>query len=504
MEALFTTTLGLSRLQFAVTTIFHMIWPTLTVGLSLILVIFEVMWIRTGDSDYYRHARFWTKLFVLNFAIGVATGLVMEFQFGTNWERFSKATGGFFGDILGFEGTLAFMLEAGFLGIMVFGWNRVPRGAHLLATVLVAFGASLSAFWILVANSWMQTPTGGYMLNGEFFLTDYLAAIWNPNAPLSTAHMWLACLITSAFVVAAISGLFILRKRNVEFFTKSFKVALVVALISTPLQGVVGDLQAKMLMEQQPEKVAAMEGHWETNPEGTGAGFALLAWPDPEAGGNAWEVQVPNLLSLMYHYSPTGQIQGLTDFPRENWPPVALTFYAFRIMVVIGIYLGIVALLTLIQWIRGKLARTEIVRRTLLLKLWIVGAPLAYLAVETGWITREVGRQPWIIYHMMRTDEAFSTLPAWTVGASLAAITVIYAILIVVFFIVLRRILRAGPDFDSEIPNMQRSPSERTASGGAAGSTQASAQANAQANAEARAQQQGRDTSADSGKGGDE
>jgi cytochrome d ubiquinol oxidase subunit I len=443
---------------------FHMIWPTLTVGLSLVLVIFEILWLTTDDEDYYRHARFWTRIFVLNFAIGVATGLVMEFQFGTNWERFSKATGGFFGDILGFEGTLAFMLEAGFLGIMVFGWKRVPRGAHLLATILVAFGASLSTFWILVANSWMQTPTGGYFEGGTFFVTDYLKAIWNPNAPLSTLHMWLACLETTAFVVGGISAWYMLRKRHTEFFAKSFRLALIMAIIVTPLQIVVGDLQAKMLEREQPEKVAAMEGHWETNPEGEGADFALLAWPSQEKARNTWELTVPDGLSLMYHFDRTSQITGLKEFPRENWPPVAITFFSFRTMVVIGIFLMLVMLLTVFFWIRRELKPPAIERHTGLLKLWLWSFPLAYIAVEAGWLTREVGRQPWVIYHYLRTEDAFSTLPAAAVGASLGAIVVVYAILLVVFFKMAIRIIRQGPDFESAVPDMQLP--HRTKSGG--------------------------------------
>jgi len=451
MGSLFST-LSLSRLQFALTTIFHMLWPTLTVGLSLFLVIFEVMWIVTKDDIYYRHARFWTKLFILNFAVGVATGLVMEFQFGTNWDRFSVATGGFFGDVLGFEGTLAFMLEAGFLGVMVFGWGKVPRAVHLVATILVAFGATLSTFWILVANSWMQTPAGGYFLNGSFVLTDYIKALFNPDAPLATTHMWIACIETSAFVLGGISAWFLLRRRNTDFFARSFKLAVIVAIIATPAQVFIGDLQGLLVYEHQPEKIAALESHWDTNKPGTGAPWNVVAWPDVANERNSFAVQIPYALSLLEKRSLTGEVKGLKEFAPENRPPILIPFYSFRIMVAIGFFLVFVMVGTVWIWIRKGLGPDEVGNHPRMLKFWLFSLPLGYIAVETGWLTREVGRQPWIIFHLLRTEDAFSLLPAGAVAASLSVIIVVYAVLLVVFFKSAKKILKQGPDMDSPVP----------------------------------------------------
>ncbi len=426
-----------------------MLWPTLTVGLSLFLVILEVLWLITKDDDYYRSIRFWTKLFILNFGVGVATGLVMEFQFGTNWSRFSIATGGFFGDILGFEGTIAFMLEAGFLGIMVFGWHKVPRGVHLASTILVAFGATLSAFWILVANSWMQTPNGGSFVNGKFVLTNYVAALFNEDMRFATPHMWIACVEASAFVIGGVSAWYILRNRHVALFSKSFRVALVLAIVTTPLQIFIGDSMGLSLEKTQPAKVAAMEAHWNTNPPGKGAPWAVVAWPDAKAQKNSFEILVPDALSYLITRTRTGQVQGLKAFPANDRPPVLIPFYAFRVMVAIGFFLALVMFLTAVQWIRRRLTTDLIGGNRRLLYAWLFSLPLGYLAVETGWLTREVGRQPWVIYHFMRTEDAFSPLPPAAVAFSLAVILIVYLLLLFMFLVASARIIRKGPPSDT-------------------------------------------------------
>ncbi len=444
--SLFSDTLLLSRLQFAMTTLYHMIWPTLTVGLSLMLVILEALWLRTGDPAWYRHLRFWSRLLLLNFSIGVATGLVMEFQFGTNWEPFTEATGGFFGNILGLEGTLAFMLEAGFLGIMMFGWRKVPRGLHMAATALVAFGASLSAFWILVANSWMQTPAGGHFEHGRFVVDNFLGALFNSDMITSTTHMWVACVETAAFVVGGISAWYILRGRNAEFFLKTLKVAVVLAVVMTPLQIYLGDAQGLHIFHTQPEKVAAIESHWKTNPPGTGAAFNILAWPDKNDERNSLEIQVPYLLSLLETRTLTGQVRGLSDFSPADRPPVVIPFYSFRIMVLIGFLLFALMVWTLVAWLRGGFALERIKANRVLLRAWLWSLPLGYIAVETGWLTREEGRQPWLIYRVLRTADAASPLPPWVVSVSLLALFVIYALLAVFFLVYAGRMLRKGPD----------------------------------------------------------
>ena len=452
---IFSSTLVLSRMQFGMTTLYHMIWPTLSVGLSLTLVILEALWLRTGNPDWYRHLRFWSKLLLLNFSVGVATGLVMEFQFGTNWEPFTVATGGFFGNILGLEGTLAFMLEAGFLGIMMFGWRKVPRGLHMASTVLVAFGASLSAFWILVANSWMQTPAGGHFENGRFVVDNFLGALFNSDMVTSTTHMWAACIETTAFVVGGISSWYLLRRRHGDFFLKTLKVAAVLALVMTPLQIYLGDAQGLHIGRTQPEKLAAMESHWKTNPPGTGAAFNILAWPDRGAERNAFEIQVPYLLSLLETRSPTGQVKGLSDFPPDQRPPVVVPFYSFRIMVLIGFLLFGLMIWTVVVWLRGGFAPERIQRNRALLVAWLSSLPLGYIAVETGWLAREEGRQPWLIYHVLRTADAVSSLPPWVVGVSLLALFVIYVLLTVFFLIYAARMLRKGPDFSLVPPGLK-------------------------------------------------
>jgi len=443
----------LSRLQFALTTMFHIIWTLLSIGLSIFLVAVEALWLKTGDDHYYHHARFWGRLFLLNVAMGVVSGVPLEFQFGTNWSRFAAATGGFFGHILGFEGAMAFMLEAAFLGIMLFGWKRVPAGVHFFSTCMVALGASLSAFWIMVANSWMQTPAGGVFQGGRFVLTNYLAAVFNPDMPWSVNHMWVAAVETSLFVVGGVSAWYLLKKRQVEFFLKSFKIVLIAAIFVAPLQIYLGDGSGRAVARYQPAKVAAMESLWHTNPPGTGAPWKLLAWPNPARQDNDWTfLEIPYGLSLLLTHSLTGQVRGLRDFPREDQPPVTLPFYAFRVMIAIGFALFFLMLWTLWAWRQGGLTPAGLPRQTWLLRAWVAAVPLGYLAVETGWITREVGRQPWIIYGLMRTEHAASPLPAATVATSLAIYAGIYTLLSLAFLVFARRILLKGPDLASAPP----------------------------------------------------
>jgi cytochrome bd ubiquinol oxidase subunit I len=391
-------TVTLARLQFAFTIMFHMLWPVLIIGISLYLVLVEAIWVRTGNPAYYAQTRFWSRLFLLFTAIGIATGFPMEFQFGMNWNLFSEAGGDFFGHILGYEGAMAFMLEASFLGIMFFGWKRVSRGMHLFATCMVALGATLSAFWILVANSWMQTPTGGHFANGKFVVTDYLKAVFTPDMVWSVPHMWFACLEISIFVIGGISAWQLLRKRNPDFYLKSFKIAAIVAIVVTPLQIFLGDGSGEADYKLQPEKLAAMEAHWNTNPPGEGAPWHILAWPDAEHEKNKWEISIPYALSILSARSLTGPVKGLRDFPKEDRPPIVIPFYAFRAMVAAGSLLFFIMLWTIWEWRKGNLAPVRIAGRKALLYSWIAGIPLSYIAMEAGWMVREVGRQPWIIY----------------------------------------------------------------------------------------------------------
>lgn len=437
----------LSRLQFAITALFHMLWPLTTVGISMLLVVFESLWMKTNDVDYYRHVRFWGKLFLLNFSVGVISGLPMEFEFGTNWSRFAIVAGEFFGNILGFEGAMAFMLEAGFLGIMLFGWKRVPRGIHLFATCMVALGASLSAFWILVANSWMQTPAGVHLENNRVVVDSYFKAIFNPSMPLSVLHMWFACMTTSLCVIGGISAWYILKSKNTEFFLKSFKLALVGVIFVVPMQIFLGDSSGQMVFATQPTKGAAIEAHWISNQEGNGAAWNLLAWPNKNEQKNDWAISIPNALSILATGKQHGQVQGLTSFAMADQPPmIPVIYYSFRIMAGIGIVLLGLMVWTSIVWLKGQLSSDTIGSKRLLLCAWIASVPLGYVATECGWIVREVGRQPWVIYGLLRTQDAASTLPGSVVMVSLVSFIAIYSVIFILFMLFAARIIRKGPD----------------------------------------------------------
>lgn len=438
----------LSRLQFAITTLFHILWPVLTIGLSLFLVLTETLWLRTGKVEWYQHSRFWARLFLLNFAVGVVTGVPLEFEFGTNWARFSTVAGSFFGNILGFEGAMAFMLEAGFLGIMVFGWTRVPRPMHLLSTIMVAFGASMSAFWIMVANSWMQTPAGGHIENGHFVIDNYVQAIFNPAMPWSVLHMWVACLETSLFVIGGISAWHLLRRpRNADFFRYSFLAATAAAIIIAPLQIWLGDASGKVVFQDQPAKGAAIEGDWNTNAPGQAAPWAVLAWPDKAAQRNDWEVSIPGVLSWLATGTPKGKVRGLREFAPQDQPPlIPLIFYAFRIMAGIGVGFFLLMGWTVAKWLRGGLGLTTIVRQRWLLRAWVAAIPLGYIAVDLGWTVREVGRQPWIIYGVLRTSAGASVLPVASVGFTTVGFFAIDSLLLGLFILFACRIARRDPD----------------------------------------------------------
>ncbi|SOE95735.1 cytochrome bd-I ubiquinol oxidase subunit 1 apoprotein [Burkholderia sp. D7] len=442
-----TGVLDLSRAQFAMTAIFHIMWPILTISLSAFLVLIEVLWLRTGNINDYRQARFWSKLLVLNFAVGVVSGIPMEFQFGTNWAGFSRYSGQFFGNILGFEGAMAFMLEAGFIGVMLRGWGRVPRGVHLFATSMVALGSSISAFWIMVANSWMQTPAGITVQNGKIVVTDYAAAIFNPDMVWGVTHMWVAAIETGMFVIGGISAWNLLKRRNPEFFARSFKIALLVLVFAAPIQIWLGDSSGGSVFKTQPAKGAAIEGNWITNKPGTGASWSLLAWPNQKAQRNDWSIEVPGMLSILSTHTLHGQVKGLTDFPPADQPPmIPLLYYAFRVMAGIGFAFAVLAFWTayVMRKTRGNLERLLVQRRLLL--AWVLCIPLPYAAVEAGWIVREVGRQPWVVYGLLRTKDAASNVAPASVTLSMAMFFAFYVVLLLTFFVLARNWLRTGPD----------------------------------------------------------
>ena len=461
MSEFLSNTVALSRMQFALTAIFHMLWPVLTTGMAIYLIIVEGLWLKTRNPDYYYHARFWSKLYVLNFGVGVASGLPMEFQFGTNWAPFSEAVGDFFGSILGFEGAMAFMLEAGFLGIMLFGWGRVHPVIHYLATIMVAFGANLSTFWILVANSWLQSPAGGEMVNGKFVVSDYFQAILNPFMIKSVSHMFFATLETSLFVIGGISAWYILNDRYDKFFARSLKIVLAAAIAVAPLQIYIGHLSAEQVYHYQPTKLAAMEAKWKTSPAGEPADWSLLALPDESGEKNKWEITIPNALGYILEFKPklSEPVLGLKEWQPSDRPRmVGLIYYSFRIMSAIGFFLAGLMLWSGFQWLLGNLSPEKIPQQKWLLRGWVLAAPLGYIAVEAGWIVRCVGRQPWTLYGQIRTTDAASQLPASNVLTSLTAFAITYSILLVSTLYFGSRIIHKGPNLELPVPGLNDHP----------------------------------------------
>jgi len=317
---------------------------------------------------------------------------------------------------------------------------------HLFATSMVAFGASLSAFWIMVANSWMQTPAGGYFDKGKFIVTNHFDAIFSSDMVWGIPHMWVAALEVSVFVVGGLSAWYLYKNRHTDFFLASFKWAVVAAIVITPLQIWLGDGAGRGAYEYDPAKLAAFEAHWQTNLQGSGAPFIVLAWPDPDKQYNIWSIEIPNLLSLLTTHSVTGRVKGLREFRREDQPPVAIPFYAFRIMVAIGTGLFFLILWTLCVWRKGALGAGRVATQKWLLRTWMAAIPLSYLALETGWVTREMGRQPWVIHGLLRTRDAASQIPAGTVAGSFVAFALVYAFLAILFFVFAWRIIARGPE----------------------------------------------------------
>jgi cytochrome d ubiquinol oxidase subunit I len=446
-----------SRLQFAVTTVFHILWPVLTIGLSFFMVLMEGLWVKTGKEIYYRQVRFWSKIFILGFGIGVASGLPLEFQFGTNWAGFSKFSGDFFGNILGYEAAMAFALEAAFLAIFIFGWHRVSPRIHIFSTIMVAFGASLSAFWIMAANSWMQDPQGVKIVGGKIVVTNYAKALFNPDLGISFSHMWVACISSTVFFVAGISAWNILKKSHADFFMKSFKTAVVIAIFAAPFQIFLGDASGQLMKEIQPAKLAGIEAHWDTNDPGTGAAWSIVAWPDKSKEKNAWALKIPYGLSLLTTRSLRGQVKGLTEFQPEDRPPIVLPFYAFRLMVLLGFAMVFLVLWTLWHWYRGRLSSEAGSTQKRFWTLWLWAMPAGFIATELGWIVREVGRQPWIVYNLMRTEDGATKLASSVVGSSLIFYFLIYLTLLILFIIFTRRIVLGGPDMKKSAPALKES-----------------------------------------------
>ncbi len=429
----------LSRLQFAVATLFHFLFVPLTLGLSVLVAVMETIYVRKGDEEYKRMAKFWGKLFLVNFAVGVVTGITLEFQFGTNWSRYSAYVGDVFGSILAIEATVAFFLESTFIAVWVFGWKKLSPRLHALCIWLVAGASTLSAVWILIANSWMQSPVG-YTINeatGRAELTDFLAVITQPFAVVSILHTLAASYTLSAFFVMGVSAFCMLKKHHSRFFAKSFRVALPFACACSVLVVVFGDMSGLHVAEKQHSKLAALEAHWETQ---THAPFVMFFVPDEKNERNLFQfLSIPCGLSLIAYHSPKAEVKGLKDIPKDERPPVTLTFLSFRCMVALGFLFVLLSFIGV--WKRNKLESSRLYLGTMAL-----AAPLPYIASEAGWIVTEVGRQPWIVYGLMKTSDAVSPLSPVQVWPTLIMFLVMYSFLGAAALYLMYRNVKKGPE----------------------------------------------------------
>jgi cytochrome d ubiquinol oxidase subunit I len=427
----------LSRIQFGFTIGFHILFPTLTIGLAWFLVFFEAAWNRTGRPVWLRLYRFWVLIFALTFGMGVVSGLVLSYEVGTNFSRFSEFAGPVLGPLFSAEVLTAFFVEAGFLGIMLFGWEKVGSKLHFAATALVALGTTNSAFWIISANSFMHTPAGAELVDGRLVAVDWGAVIFNPSFPYRLTHMLLAAGITSALVVAGASAWHVLRKAHVEFGVRGLKTALAVLAVAAPLQVVVGDLHGLNVQRHQPMKVAAMEALWETR---ASAPFVVLAWPDQDAQTNRFSLEIPKLGSVILAHNPGGTVKGLNEVPRKDQPPVAPVFFAFRVMVGLGVWFVLLGLTG--AWLRWRGTLTTSRRY---LRLLVLSFPLGFVATIAGWLVAEIGRQPWVVHGFLRTADAVSPVSAGAVAGSLAAFVVVYGLLLWAYVYYCIHLVRAGP-----------------------------------------------------------
>ncbi len=427
----------LSRLQFAMATMFHFIFVPLTLGLSVLVAVMETKYVRTGDETYKRMAKFWGKLFLINFALGVVTGITLEFQFGTNWSNYSKYVGDIFGSLLAIEATAAFFLESTFIAVWVFGWEKLSPKMHVISIWLVAFASNLSGVWILIANGFMQNPLGYVIRNGRAELDSFYAVITNSFAWQQIWHTLSSAWLLAGFFILGISSYHLLRKNELDFFQKSFRLASVFSLVLSIFLVVQGHMHGAEVAHVQPTKLAAMESHWETR---THVPQYLFSIPDPANERNLVELlPVPSGLSMLAFHDPAARVVGLKDFPKEDRPPVMISFLSFRLMIGLGF---LFPLLAGIAWLK----RNSIQKNPLLLKVFILAIPLPYIAIQAGWVLAEVGRQPWIVYGMMRTSDAVSPITTGQVGFSLVALTLIYALLGAVDIFLLYKYSRKGPE----------------------------------------------------------
>ena len=447
----------LARLQFAFTVAFHIVFPAISIGMASFLAVLEWRWLRTGDRVWKDMCLFWSRIFAVGFGMGVVSGVVMAYEFGTNWAGFSRIAGNVTGPLLTYEVLTAFFLEAGFLGIMLFGWKRVSPRAHFFATLMVALGTLISTFWILSSNSFMQTPQGYAIRDGVIVPVDWFRVVFNPSFPYRLAHMTIAAFIVAGFLVAACAAWHLLRGRRDEAIKRSFSMALWILLLLAPLQIAVGDAHGLNTREYQPAKIAAIEGLWETEHGGTA--LNLFGLPDMRSEQTKYAIQVPHLGSLILTHSWNGEIRGLKDFPREDRPNSTIVFWSFRVMAGLGMLMLLAALLGLLLRRGGRLYESHAFQRFMLAM-----GPSGLIALLAGWVTTEVGRQPWTVYGVLRTVDSVSPVSSQQAGVSLLVLVVVYFMVFGVGVYYMLKLMARGPepgvehDEDREHPALTNRP----------------------------------------------
>jgi cytochrome bd ubiquinol oxidase subunit I len=428
----------LARLQFAFTVTFHIIFPSFTIGLSAFIATLLVRWMATGREHLHRLARFWTKIFAVSFAMGVVSGIVLSYQFGTNWSRFSVVVGNVVAPLIGYEVLTAFFLEATFLGVMLFGWRRVPPWLHVASAIAVAVGTAISAFWILSANSWMQTPTGHEVRDGIVYPVDWFAVIFNPSFPFRLAHMLTAAYLTTSLVVLAVGARYLLAGRHQEESRTMMRMGIGMLALLAPLQVLIGDQHGLNTLEHQPIKIAAIEAHWDGSKPGA---LVLFAWPEEKTETNLFEIAIPKAGSLILRHDPDGLFPGLKSVPPSERPPLVPVFFAFRSMVGVGVLMVAIGLTGAWLWWRGRLFETRWYLLPVAWSWW-----LGFVAVISGWIVTESGRQPWLAYGILRTADATSPVPGATVATTLALFVLVYGIVFAMGIYYINRLINKGPE----------------------------------------------------------
>jgi cytochrome bd ubiquinol oxidase subunit I len=426
----------LSRVQFAVATYFHFLFVPLTLGLSLLIAIMETIYVKTGNEEYKTMTKFWGKLFLLNFVIGVVTGITLEFQFGTNWSRYSRYVGDIFGSLLAIEATVSFFLESTFIAVWAFGWKKLSPKAHVATIWLVAIASSISAVWILIANSWMQHPVGYVMQNGRPVLSNFFEIVTQSYAILTILHTLSAAYVVAGFFVMGISAYHILKKQFMGIFLRSFRLGLTFALIFSLFVAIEGHMHGADLADKQPAKLAALESLWVTQKN---APVYILTLPDPENKGNILEIgQIPGAMSMLAYHTPNAIVKGLNDIPANERPPVMAIYISFKIMVTLGMFFVLLS-------ITGWFLRKHLESYPLYLKIVMYTIPLPYLTCAFGWTVTEVGRQPWIVYSLMKTSQAASSVAAYQVAISLLAFVFVYLLIGILAFCLMAKTVINGP-----------------------------------------------------------